>query len=432
MRADVVMALFHRMRPFDSRHQYLFAQAVATQLVSVLGAASREPVIGSVERRPCARSRIVRFAALLVAFTYAGVQGVQAQSNGNIGGFDEVSTSNPYPYSSLTFIGTNGHIRALADLDLGSQVQTEANAVARLSATTGHTMSVTLDWLRQGTTLYLGSATDTGTINVLKWTARWNNPTDLVIDGGTVFASPLSVYGLQDLMGVIRSVTINNNARLELSSKATRIRRLEGGGSIGIFAPLTIDGGTFSTSITGASRLIFTGDSTWTGTGGSIGTLEVVPGVTLTTSNSAAVESSTDLQIDGTHQLNASLSVNGLSGSGLIVLGPGVSLSAGSQNASSVFSGSISGTGGIVKDGTGRQTLTGINTYTGGTTVNAGTLALSGLGSLAASGSLNLRTPAETPPLPSRKSRKSAVLRTFLTSLKITPSPAHRTSSRFF
>ncbi|MBR3191690.1 autotransporter-associated beta strand repeat-containing protein, partial [Bosea sp. (in: a-proteobacteria)] len=269
-------------------------------------------------------------------------------------------------------------------------MQTEANAVARLSATTGHTMSVTLDWLRQGTTLYLGSATDTGTINVLKWTARWNNPTDLVIDGGTVFASPLSVYGLQDLMGVIRSVTINNNARLELSSKATRIRRLEGGGSIGIFAPLTIDGGTFSTSITGASRLIFTGDSTWTGTGGSIGTLEVVPGVTLTTSNSAAVESSTDLQIDGTHQLNASLSVNGLSGSGLIVLGPGVSLSAGSQNASSVFSGSISGTGGIVKDGTGRQTLTGINTYTGGTTINAGTLALADAGSFAASGGLNL------------------------------------------
>ncbi len=379
------------MQPFDSRHQYLFAQAVATQLVSVPGAASREPAIGSVERRPCDRSRIVRFAALLVALTYAGVQSAQAQSNGDVGGLGEVSTSNPYPYSSLTFIGTNGHIRALADLDLGSQVRTEANAVARLSATAGHTMSVTLDWLRQGTTLYLGSATDTGTIDVLKWTARWNNPTNLVIDGGTVYASPLSLYGLQDLVGLIRSVTINNDARLELSSKATRISRLEGGGSIGILAPLTIDGGTFSTSITGASRLIFTGDSTWTGTGGSIGTLEVVPGVTLTTGNSAAVESSTNLQIDGTHQLNSSLAVNELRGSGLIVLGSGASLTVGSQNASSVFSGAISGSdGGLIKDGSGRQTLTGANTHTGGVTINAGTLALGDAGSLAASGSLNL------------------------------------------
>ncbi|MCP4563857.1 MAG: hypothetical protein GY837_25325, partial [Bosea sp.] len=198
------------------------------------------------------------------------------------------------------------------------------------------------------------------------------------------------VHSLNVVLSAAKSLTINNDATLYLSSDATTISHLEGNGQIGIAASLTIGGGTFSTGITGASRLIFSGDSTWTGAGASIGTLEVRPGATLTTSNSAAVESSTDLQIDGTHRLNSSLSVNGLSGSGLIALGPGTHLAIGSQNASSSFSGSISGDGGFIKQGTGRQTLTGVSTYTGGTTINAGTLALSGTGSLAAAGSLNL------------------------------------------
>ena len=58
------------------------------------------------------------------------------------------------------------------------------------------------------------------------------------------------------------------------------------------------------------------------------------------------------------------------------------------QNTS--FAGTITGTGGIVKQGTGTQTLTGVNTYTGTTTIAGGTLALSGAGSLAAGSSVNL------------------------------------------
>ncbi|MFD9996123.1 autotransporter-associated beta strand repeat-containing protein, partial [Mesorhizobium sp. NPDC059024] len=47
------------------------------------------------------------------------------------------------------------------------------------------------------------------------------------------------------------------------------------------------------------------------------------------------------------------------------------------------YAGAISGSGALVKSGTGNLTLTGANTYTGGTTVSAGSLTVGSLGSIA-------------------------------------------------
>ena len=336
-------------------------------------------------------------ASLFIALKILGCQAALSQTIGNIGGLAEVSTDNPFPYDRVRFIGAAGHIRALNDLSLGSSVITDTGSIGRISAAAGHSMNAYFHSFLTGSTMNFGSASDTGNINFNGWYGTGGINLNLVVDGGTLTALTVSpggvvVHSLSAVLSVAKSLTINNDATLYLSSDATTISRLEGNGQIGIAAPLTIGGGTFSTSITGASRLIFSGDSTWTGAGASIGTLEVRPGMTLTTNNSAAVESSTNLQIDGTHRLNSPLSVNELGGSGLIALGPGTHLTVGSQNAGSAFSGSISGDGGFTKQGMGRQTLTGANTYTGGTTINAGTLALSGAGSLAAIGNLNLAT----------------------------------------
>lgn len=81
------------------------------------------------------------------------------------------------------------------------------------------------------------------------------------------------------------------------------------------------------------------------------------------------------LGLNGKSLTVASLSGGGTTG-GNVTLGVGT-LTVGNAS-STTYSGVISGSGGLVKQGSGTLTLTRANTYSGGTTVSAGTLELTG------------------------------------------------------
>jgi autotransporter-associated beta strand protein len=151
-------------------------------------------------------------------------------------------------------------------------------------------------------------------------------------------------------------------------------------GNITNNAAVTFDqatNGTYSGVISGtgaltkqnSGTLTLTGANTYSGaTAVNAGTLSLGAANALGTSTAVSIASGATLQLATGAQTIASFS-----GAGGIDLGANT-LTAGGSNASTTFSGTISGTGALVKNGTGTLTLTGANSYTGGTTISAGTL----------------------------------------------------------
>jgi fibronectin-binding autotransporter adhesin len=93
------------------------------------------------------------------------------------------------------------------------------------------------------------------------------------------------------------------------------------------------------------------------------------------------------------HLANLSNTVAALAGSGNVTLGSAtLTLSSGVDNVGTnqIFSGAISGTGGLVKNGSGTQTqtLSGTSSYTGPTVVNGGILAVTNLANGASNSSI--------------------------------------------
>ncbi|HEX4052694.1 MAG TPA: autotransporter-associated beta strand repeat-containing protein [Tepidisphaeraceae bacterium] len=85
--------------------------------------------------------------------------------------------------------------------------------------------------------------------------------------------------------------------------------------------------------------------------------------------------------LDLNNQVQTIGSLAGVAGSS-VLLGSGT-LTTGGNNTSTTFAGSISGSGGLIKQGTGTMTLDGVNSYTGGTKVADATLVIGANGALA-------------------------------------------------
>jgi autotransporter-associated beta strand protein len=123
----------------------------------------------------------------------------------------------------------------------------------------------------------------------------------------------------------------------------------------------------------GAGTTALTGSNTYTGaTEVLAGTLQAGAANVFGNLSAATVAAGATLDLNGFDQ-----ALGSLAGAGSVMLGA-ATLTAGGNDATTTFSGVISGAGGLVKAGLGTLTLTGANTYTGATTVDAGTLRVNG------------------------------------------------------
>lgn len=219
----------------------------------------------------------------------------------------------------------------------------------------------------------------------LSGTNTYTGPT--IISAGT-----LSIAGTSTLA---TSNLIVDNAVLNIAGvvstifpQTTSISSLSGSGMVALGSRtlnLTAANNTFSGTITGSGGLTISGGvETLAGANNYTGITTIAAG-TLSLSSTGSLATSSTISDNGIFDISAttggSVTLASLSGSGTVTLG--------SQNlnlagASTTFSGTISGTGGLVISG-GTETLSGVNNYTGGTTISAGTLQI---GSGLANGSI--------------------------------------------
>ncbi len=239
---------------------------------------------------------------------------------------------------------------------------------ATLTTGSGNTSSI-FSGMISGTT---GSLTKVGTgVFTLSGSGTYSGTT--TVSGGTLQAGAANSFSPNSAFTV--------NATLDLNGLDQTIAGLSGAGTVTLEAgTLTISNNnnpsTFQGMIQGTTGGLTkdgTGTFTLAGTSTYSGTT-IVSGGTLQAGAVNAFSPNSAMTVNAALSLNGlNQSIANLNGSGMVLLGAGT-LIFGSDNNPSAFSGSISGTGGLIKVGTGIFTLSGLdNVYSGITIVAAGT-----------------------------------------------------------
>jgi len=238
--------------------------------------------------------------------------------------------------------------------------------------------------------------------------ANYNTaPTEPVGGGATVFRQSQAVAGAPNTYTGLTTITagtilivggaslpdasnvnVTANGTLDLNGFSETTGSLSGAGLVTSSANnglLTTGGDNSSTTYTGVASgslgLTKTGSGTMTLSGTNTYTLATTVSGTGTLQLGAAggFSDSSAFTVNNTATLalnNITETIGSLAGTGNVTLGAGT-LTTGGSNASTNYTGIMSGTGGLTKIGTGTQSIGGANTYDGVTTISSGTLRLS-------------------------------------------------------
>lgn len=183
---------------------------------------------------------------------------------------------------------------------------------------------------------------------------------------------------------------VNNAAPIIVNSNTTQLEVLAADAATQS-GSISESGGPRPIEKIGTGTLTLTGNNTYTGlTTITAGKLVVQGGNAI--ANSAGVTTGSA----GTFALNSSETIGSFAGAGTLQIGASTLLTTGGNNASTTFSGTSSGAGGLTKTGSGVFTLTGANAFTGPLTVSAGNLSVVSGGSLSGMTSFNVLGGAQT------------------------------------
>jgi autotransporter-associated beta strand protein len=233
-----------------------------------------------------------------------------------------------------------------------------------LTVATSVSGSAGLNITGSGTLTFSGSNSYTGTTT---------------ISGGTLSGNTIANQGFTSAFGQ-GNLAISNGATLEYAGpgpgETNRTISLgNGGGTISMTNELTAKGvfsGSGGLTKTGPGALQLDGSGTNTYAGSTTinqGTLRIATSNERIPDGSAVtVASGAVLDVNSFNE-----TIGSLAGAGSVTFGNG-DLTTGGNNASTTFSGVISGGGSIIKNGTGTLTLSGSNSNAGTTTINGGTL----------------------------------------------------------
>ena len=194
----------------------------------------------------------------------------------------------------------------------------------------------------------------------------------------TDYSSKFSTAANQQYSVDVNGQAITWATALNSSGGSLTVKDSAGSGSLNLTANNTYSG---ATNING-------GNLTFSGSGAATSStaLNIGGSASYTLSNTTALSNTGSMSLSVASGGNLTLSANrtfgSISGAGNIALGSNT-LTTGSNNNSTTYSGVMSGTGALSKTGTGTLTLSGSNTYSGGTTISNGTIKL---GSVAALG----------------------------------------------
>ena len=233
--------------------------------------------------------------------------------------------------------------------------------------------------ISQGTLIVAGSAalspsSSMVTLNDSNTATTGDGISALLIGGAYAVANPitLTANGCGSFLGGNTADRATFSGPISLAKSVGLVAAP--GGTATFSGPLSGAGGVVAGTSGYTGTVILSGPNTYSG-----GT--TVSGGTLTLANSAALQQST-LDTSGGGALSfgslSAATLGEMTGTGGLALtntaSQPVTLTVGNNGLSATYSGSLSGSGSVVKVGTGRWTLGAANTYSGMTTVSGGVL----------------------------------------------------------